>query len=496
MRLRDRLPNYLKMEDITNLKMCYDFFVTKSGSEYQAYNGKTGVLQFYGTNFGTVMNDCIGTFTNTGMIQLDHGEFTMTAAGPAINYNGKSVCIRGAGRGLASIWVKYGTMITVPAGYADYVIKNTNKTEVMMNAEVSDLGIYGASSHTALGGISFTCSWHGVIRNVGITRFRMNVAADGVDAKGIHFGDDSGAALGAYYNVVENVYMTDNTIGINFGLLANACSVNGGSIWGFGDTIIQYGIVEDDSGSVDLYGVDIAQFKHAGSIGLLLKAETFGGSNYRSFGTRFEENHTHLSILNNGGYAKFFGTSFAGTVLHGAITIANGGGYNIFNGCTIDTLAVVTDGCTSSAKSKFVNCAGYNSWPFMYTLPIGTASGNPSDSSTYYIGSIPNQPWASAATLNRVYIPRAGQIRAAALNIQNTVNGSAEDVVCVFRLNNTTDYAFATVSMNAANVLLANYALDIPVIAGDYILLKITTPAWVTNPTGCFIGGSILIECE
>jgi hypothetical protein len=66
----------------------------------------------------------------------------------------------------------------------------------------------------------------------------------------------------------------------------------------------------------------------------------------------------------------------------------------------------------------------------------------------------------------------------------------------VIRLNNTTDYALATVQMNAANVLLANYALDIPVVAGDYILLKITTPAWVTNPTGCFIGGSILIECE
>jgi hypothetical protein len=420
----------------------------------------------------------------------------MAAAGPAIDYAGKSVRLIGGGRGTASIWANYGTMISVPAGYADYVIKNSNNVNVLMNAEVSDLGIYGDSSHTALGGISLTNSWHGVIRNVGITRFRMNAAADGANAKGIHLADTAAGALGCYYNIIENVYMTDNTIGINLGYMANSNTIIGGSLWGFGAAIIQYGVVEDNSGSNTIYALDMAQFKTAGSIALHLKAEVFGGSTMKVLGGRFEENHSHVVIAANGGYAKFMGCSFAGTVLHGAITIANGGGYNVFNACTIDVLSVVTDGCTSSAKTKFVNCPGYNSWPYMYTLPIGTASGNPADSTSYYIGSIPNQPWAGAATLNRVYIPRAGWIRAAAFNIQNTVNGTDEDVVCVIRLNNTTDYALATVQMNAANVLLANYALDIPVVAGDYILLKITTPAWVTNPTGCFIGGSILIECE
>jgi hypothetical protein len=346
------------MEDITNLKMCYDFFVTKSGSEYQAYNGKTGVLQFSGTNFGTVVNSCIGTFTYVGSILLDTGEFTMTSAGPAIDFNGKSVHLKGSGRGTNNIWSTYGTQITVPTGYADYVITNSNITSAAFGIVIEDLSIYGNTKHTPLGGIKLCNSWGGVIRNVGITRFHTNTTDEAINACAITLEDTSGTGLGCYYNIIENPYIKDCTIGINVDYMANATCVFGGLIEGYAASNPQYGIVEDNAGTLAVYATDIVGFDAAGQIAVWLKAEMYGSSNARFIGARFEENETHVKTDNAGGYAKFFGCTFAGTTIHGGFTFAAGGGYNLFNGCNIDSAGTVTEGNTGAARTKFIDCDG------------------------------------------------------------------------------------------------------------------------------------------
>jgi hypothetical protein len=347
------------MENITDLLMQYDFFITKSGATYKAFNGKTGIMQFSGSEFATVVNSCINTFTYEGTIQLDRGEFDTSIAAPSIDFNGKSIHLKGRGVGISNPWVKWGTMIKAAWGQTDYVIKNSNVVDTMYSASIEDIYINGNSRHDCPGAISLTNSWFGVIRNVGITAFVRNVSVDASNATGITFSDTSGVGNGCYYNTVENVYIQNCTIGINFGLLANACTVIGGFIRGTNTANTQYGIIEDDADTITIIATDISGFVEANSIALYLKATSIWSSQIKVIAGRFEQNTKHVVIDHDGGWAKFIGCNFVGSTVHGTFTIANGGGYNYFIGCNIDVLSVVTDSCTGAAISKFVDNYGH-----------------------------------------------------------------------------------------------------------------------------------------
>jgi hypothetical protein len=347
------------MEDITDLKMPYDYFIDKSDSVYRAFNGRTGKLQFSGTNFGTVVNACIDTQPYEISLLFDRGSYSTTSAGPAIDTNGKSVHFKGAGAGINTLWTKWGTMFKAGWTYADYIIKNSNTAVSPRSVIIEDIYFNGDSRPTALGGIQLDNSWFGVIRNCAFSGFIMNVAAHGADAKAITMADTSGAGRGCYYNSIENCNILNCTIGINLGFMANSSQVFGGLIEGASATNAQYGIVADDGDTCAIYGTDIAGFDYVDSIAIWLKAGSFGSSKTRFIAARLEENATHVKIDANGGMARFIGCVFTGTTTHGVFTIANGGGYNLFNGCTIDALSVVTDSCTGAAISKFVDCVNY-----------------------------------------------------------------------------------------------------------------------------------------
>jgi hypothetical protein len=127
-----------------------------------------------------------------------------------------------------------------------------------------------------------------------------------------------------------------------------------------------------------------------------------------------------------------------------------------------------------------------------YSANAGTT--NPNDSTAYYFGS-QNLQLTTAASANRIHILKGGRIRAAIVNAYTGVTGSAENVIWYLRKNNTTDYQIdAGHSMNVENQLWVNYNLDIPVIAGDYIIFKCTTPAWAANPTSINFNGRFLVE--
>jgi len=121
-------------------------------------------------------------------------------------------------------------------------------------------------------------------------------------------------------------------------------------------------------------------------------------------------------------------------------------------------------------------------------------SFDPIDSTPYFIGATPQAPSTSGGN-RRIYIPHAGRITRCVYLQEHTVAASSnENIVAVLRINDTTDYAFATVGSVDAHKLFANYSLSIPVAKGDYVELKITTPAWVTNPQGIF--GALYITIE
>jgi hypothetical protein len=128
-----------------------------------------------------------------------------------------------------------------------------------------------------------------------------------------------------------------------------------------------------------------------------------------------------------------------------------------------------------------------------YTIPfLVSATANPLDSTTYYIGS-DLAAWRSAAVDACVIVPRSGIIKAVELAIRSGVAGSAEAVPISINVNGVDVYTFNTVWDNATK----NYdirPISVYVKAGDQIVLKIVAPAWATNPTGSRIYAIAYVE--
>jgi hypothetical protein len=121
-------------------------------------------------------------------------------------------------------------------------------------------------------------------------------------------------------------------------------------------------------------------------------------------------------------------------------------------------------------------------------------SSTPLDSTVYYFGNS-TRTLDTANDYSRIYILKDGIIRAASIFIVSTAaTGTNENIIIAIRKNDTTDYTFSTVGLAVPKRVFSNYILNIPVLAGEFIEFKMTTPAWVTNPDGMRGAGHILIE--
>ena len=103
---------------------------------------------------------------------------------------------------------------------------------------------------------------------------------------------------------------------------------------------------------------------------------------------------------------------------------------------------------------------------------------------------------APSPTANRwrVYIPKAGTIKAARIYSYAGTAGSNENWSMYIRKNNTSDTLIQTLAVATADRVWANDALDIAVAAGDYIEIKEVQPTWATNPATVTRTGVIYIE--
>ena len=130
-----------------------------------------------------------------------------------------------------------------------------------------------------------------------------------------------------------------------------------------------------------------------------------------------------------------------------------------------------------------------------YALSVGCLAGiSPADGEVDYFGSLTRTALTSA-TFTKIPIPLKGRVTRCILMWCDTGAASTnENIVIAIRKNNTTDYVFSTVGNTSHEKTFANYALDIPVDAGDYLEFKMTCPTWATNPTGVYFSGSISIE--
>jgi hypothetical protein len=113
---------------------------------------------------------------------------------------------------------------------------------------------------------------------------------------------------------------------------------------------------------------------------------------------------------------------------------------------------------------------------------------SPADSTNYNIPQIYIIP-SNSATARQFKFAKSGTVNTITLNMNQSGNGSSE-LSTVYLRNNTTgvDNLVGTFSLDGgvnANTFV-NYTTSITVNDTDAYLLKISTPAWVTNPTNCY----------
>jgi hypothetical protein len=127
-----------------------------------------------------------------------------------------------------------------------------------------------------------------------------------------------------------------------------------------------------------------------------------------------------------------------------------------------------------------------------YTIPVQALASSPADGATTFIGAAPRVP--GAVGLHKIPIVKAGTITAAAIAVYSGTAGTAEAWTLSVRLNNTTDFAIASVGVSANERLFTNPALSIPVVAGDFVSIKSVQPTWVTNPLTTTFGGYVYVQ--
>ena len=130
-----------------------------------------------------------------------------------------------------------------------------------------------------------------------------------------------------------------------------------------------------------------------------------------------------------------------------------------------------------------------------YVIQLNQAQTNWADATVYYFGGAP-QATGTTADTNRVYLPKAGTIKAIYASFQQVATGvGTENSTIAVRLNNTTDITVSSAVLNNATfTTVSNTGLSTAVVAGDYIEGKFTAATWATNPTQGKIWLTVYIE--
>jgi len=128
-----------------------------------------------------------------------------------------------------------------------------------------------------------------------------------------------------------------------------------------------------------------------------------------------------------------------------------------------------------------------------YGINLGCILSNFAASTTYYFGT-PVVAASTTQSIRRIYIPQSGTIKSGYIYAKTTGTTSTENWTLSIRLNATTSTTFATVANASTDKVFSNTGLNIAVVAGDYIEIITTTPAWTTAAGNTTIYGTIIIQ--
>ena len=133
----------------------------------------------------------------------------------------------------------------------------------------------------------------------------------------------------------------------------------------------------------------------------------------------------------------------------------------------------------------------YESYPLLFM----SGSSNMADSTPYFLGFNATTLSTSGTSGTRQLVIRSGTIRNITVQVFNaTVNASNEAVAWVLRKNDTTDYPLSTTETMETGTKVFT-GLQIPISKDDFVFIKITTPAWVTNPEGTYLYATAEVQC-
>lgn len=116
------------------------------------------------------------------------------------------------------------------------------------------------------------------------------------------------------------------------------------------------------------------------------------------------------------------------------------------------------------------------------------------DAQTLFFGAFADLAPQTTGGEARIYIPRAGIIRAAYITSRAGTAGTAESWTVYIRKNNSADTTIAAVAASATVRTWSSVALSLAVAQGDYIEIKSINPTWATNPANVNFGGHVLVE--
>ncbi len=178
-----------------------------------------------------------------------------------------------------------------------------------------------------------------------------------------------------------------------------------------------------------------------------------------------------------------------------AVLTVSSASTNLINGLTEDTApttndtVMVLDRNTAALKKVAItNLRGTSSGSGGYWIHGGQSANALSlaDSTTYYSGSLWNGSTAllAVATNSYVYIPQSGRITKWFVNVRlaSTLGTSEKVTNSMFNATTATGGVLAENTWDNAAIQSTVANDNLTVTAGDYVVFRMQTPVWTTNP--------------
>lgn len=129
-------------------------------------------------------------------------------------------------------------------------------------------------------------------------------------------------------------------------------------------------------------------------------------------------------------------------------------------------------------------------------FPPGGAGHSPVDATDYYIAANGANPGTVSGDAVGVLVPRSGTIKGACFDpVVSGTLGSSETTSAWIQVNGVVGQLISSaILFSATHNVVTNQAMNVPVVAGDRVQIKMTTATWGTNPTTVFYVVTLLVE--